>query len=362
MAEKRREEQENLEALERLRKGAENPPRPVARTVPSSPPQPDALSRPKHVSPALSEGDAAAKARASAAAPTQPNTVSPPSSDPGPFQESRGDARSAALPPPALPPLNLPAAASSAAAPTPSPRRVRPPAEGEPAYRCLNCGYPIAEDGELRCTECGRTYDQDVLETWFSGEEQARFEHVIWLVVAILFVKLILLQQLLKVARVAGAGAIAWSSHVASRGKPAGPGRFYAIAGMVVAGLMLFASFWDDALPYYTLDMIGGCVLLLSMLNDATGERIGGVTLGRRLAPAILFAAPVFGLGCYVFQSTVGTQLAAATGTIGGPGPYSPFDRLFDFVIPFFAAAAVWVFVWRALAGMRKLLFGSSST
>lgn len=252
--------------------------------------------------------------------------------------------------PPAVPPISpAPAAKPLRSSTEPACESARAP-DGTPRYRCLHCGYPLAGESELRCSECGHSYDHQTLEYWFSGQERTRFEHVLWLVLACLFLKLLVLPQLLWVARLGAAAAIAWASHLASRGKHESVARYYGIAGMAIAGLILVCFAWvESSLPFYTLDMIAGCVLLLAMLHDPVSGGIGVVTVGRRIAPVLLFAAPIFAIGCALVQAAIGTQLAP----VATAGPYTPFG----FVVPYLAAAAVWVFVWRTLAGIRRMLF-----
>lgn len=223
---------------------------------------------------------------------------------------------------------------------------------GVPRFRCLYCGYPLLTVGELRCSECGRSYDEEALEYWFSGDEQQRFEHVVWLAAASLFFRLLMLVgQTLWVGRIGSALALAWACHLAHRGKQGSVGAYYALGG-IFAGIVMFLAFsWTpkQALPYHTLDIIGGCVLLLAMLHDPVGGDIGGVTVGRRLTPILLFAAPVFALACLVVDASLGARGTISTAL----GDYS----LFGLVVPYVAAAGVWLFVWRTLGGIRRTLF-----
>jgi hypothetical protein len=221
-----------------------------------------------------------------------------------------------------------------------------------PPYRCLRCGYPLPTGGELRCAECGHAYDRDTVESWFSGEEQARFEHVLWLVVAGLFLRLLVLPQLLLISRLGSAVVIGWACYLAYRGKQESTGGYYGLAGMIAAGLMFFVFSWQkSALPFHTLDMIAGCLLLLAMLHDPSGVGVGAVTGGQRLAFAILFGAPVLAVACYVCEQAADASLAS-----GNPflSLYPPFGLL----VPYLAAGGVWLFVWRTLAGIRHMLFG----
>ena len=91
---------------------------------------------------------------------------------------------------PSLPPLNL------APPPPPPPPEPREPktVDHTPRYRCLNCGYPLLEGDEYRCSECGRSFDRNMLRNWYSDEERARFNSIIWFTVACLFLKLLLIK------------------------------------------------------------------------------------------------------------------------------------------------------------------------
>ena len=81
--------------------------------------------------------------------------------------------------------------------------------------------------------------------------------------------------------------------------------------------------------------------------------------VGRRLAPFVLFAAPLLAVGCWFLDQwfaglAVGSSVNAPPGT---PPALSQVYAPFLFVLPYLAAAGVWVFVWRTLAGVRKMLF-----
>jgi hypothetical protein len=217
-------------------------------------------------------------------------------------------------------------------------------------YRCLNCGYPLPQGDELRCTECGRTYAASDLEYWFAGDEARRFDIVIWLALANLFLRLMVLPNLQWIARAGGGLLIAFSCWAAAREKLDGPGRYYGIAG-AICGLLMFIGFSGDTsrLPYYTLDIIGACALLLSMLHTPDNLRIGRHTMGGQLAPFVLFAAPVLGIALYMLDQV-------------GPVPNLPAAIIEHFpfytaLAPAVFAAGVWILVWRTLAGLKRLYF-----
>lgn len=238
------------------------------------------------------------------------------------------------------------------------PRAGPPPAEiDEPPYRCLHCGYPIAAGDCPRCSECGRTYDADVLRRWFDGDEQRRFEHVVWLVLAVLFLKLLLLPELLWVSRLGTVAVLGWAGVVALRGKQNSIGGHYAVGVLVVAGLMLLVS-WGVPLAFYTLDTIAGCLLLLAMLHDPEVGPVCGTSGGRRIAPLLLFIAPVFAIGCYFAERMLMHSFVFPALAPGTPASLAAIYTPFGFILPYLAAAAMWVFVWRALAGAQQTLFG----
>lgn len=225
--------------------------------------------------------------------------------------------------------------------------------EREPAYRCLHCGYPMLSTGSLQCTECGKSFDRDTLEHWLYGDEESRFEHVIWLILAILFLKLLLLPQLLSLARLGGAVAIGIAGWVTLRGKQGSIGGYFASATIVVAVLMGLMFAWgSNPLPYFTLDMISACLLLLGLLYDPVAGAVGGQTLGRRVVPILLFAVPLFGIACYVLAGV----LSSALGAVQVPEALEPFHPLL-FILPYLASAALWVLVWRTVVAVRNTLF-----
>lgn len=265
------------------------------------------------------------------------------------------------------PPRPAPTPSTAAAPPLPPPLPALRPTPGnaaaadeEPRYRCLACGYPLLSDEQARCAECGRTYDAETLEHWFGGDERRRFEHVIWLVLATLFVKLLVLPELWWVARVAGAIVILAAGFLAYRGKQDSVGGYFALAAMVIGGLMILGFSWGGrSLAYYTLDMIAGCVLLLAMLHDPVCGPIGRMHVGRRIAPVLLFLAPPLAIACWIIEQTLSS---ANPGALFGPPPLTLAGHypLFSFVVPYLAAAGMWFFVWWTLAGVRRVYFGEA--
>jgi hypothetical protein len=214
-----------------------------------------------------------------------------------------------------------------------------------PRLRCVGCGYPLARPGAQRCSECGLALDEDVLERWFDGAERERFERVQWLVVAVLFLKLLLLPNMLCAARGMMALVAGTACFVAGREKEQTTGGYAGIAGMVAAGTMLLFAGHDGALAFYTLDIAVAALLLLTLLYDIELGPIAVRTPGRRWATGLLFAAPVFGLLCFLLDGE-SSQLAI------GPFP------IFGLVLPHLAASGAWLFAWYTVRTVRRMLFG----
>ncbi len=290
----RRDDDENLRAMRQLR--AQAPPRaPAAPTPKAAPPSP----------------------------PARPPT------DPGdPF--------------PVVPP------------PTTAPKQVTqsPPsyARHPPEFRCLACGYPLLDDGELRCSECGHEHDRPTLKAWFNGDEESRFTRVIWLIVATLFLRLFMLPPLLWAARVAAACAIVAAALTAYAGKQGSIGGYYAGATMAAGSFMVLLSWATSPLSYYTLDLIAGCTLLLSLLHEPCVGRVLRRRTDATVPLVVLFLTPLLAGGCYLLLQT---NLATTVGTLTLPPAYSPFG----FIVPAVAAAAVWLYAWRTAVNVRNTLF-----
>jgi hypothetical protein len=330
----RRDDDDVLRALEDLSTSAQK------RTAPKVPPTPGGAAPQTAPAPKVSENAPPPAARKPPPPPEPPRPAQP---DPTPGRAAEeGDAAPLKLAPP------TPRLPTSSFLPLATPAAT--PAE-DGAWRCLHCGYPLMGTEPLRCNECGRTYDRGDLEYFFGGDEQQRFDMVIWLVVSNLFLRLVVLPHLLWLGRAGAALVVAWACHVAGRGKPEGAGRYYGIAGTICGVLMLlFFSHPGQSLPYFTLDIIAGCALLLSMLHTHDGRRIAGVMLTGRVAPLIIFLAPVFALGCHL-MSQVPEAVAPFTGPVFELFP--PYRA----VAPALAAAAVWVLAWFTLAGARRMFF-----
>lgn len=303
MTDKRREDDDNVRALDHLNRGSERPRAPRRPPEPSPAPTPPAAEQP-HTPPPIELEPAPAEA--SATAETPPRAASP-----------------------------HPAA---------------PDADHPPAFRCLSCGYPLVDDAAPRCSECGHAYERSALRDWFSGEEEKRFEAVNWLILAILFLKLLLLPQLLWVSRLATAVAAGWACYLARKGKQGSPGAYYGVAGMTAAGLMLLASAGSDSgLSFHTLDIIAACLLLLSVLHDPAIGRIGTFAIGGRVALVLLFLAPLFAVVCFVLALAVRSQVTLPSLLKA----YPPFQ----FIVPYLAAAGAWLLAWRTIATVRRRLF-----
>lgn len=348
MAERRREtpEDENLKALEALSAGHDPFP-----PVPGKPQPPGAPAVPRTPPPSPASEPPAGKAPAG-----QPPTVKPAARPAAPTKPAQ------AKPAPAAPCEPIPLAPPVPTVPPPAPAMPAAtahhvmgaaPASGPPRYRCLRCGYPIADLRHPRCNECGRTYTKDTLEWWFSDEERTRFNNGIWLVLAVIFTKLMFIPLIMGLARFGGAVVAGVACVVAMNGKKGTVGGYCGVSGLVIAVIMGLGFSWSDemAAPYYTLDMVTGCLLLLALLHDPMGGAVGGALPARQIAPVVLFVAPLLGAGCWWLQKVVGANL----GLFAGWEPYTPFG----FIAPYVAATAVWVFVWIALMSARKMLFAN---
>jgi ribosomal protein L37E len=234
----------------------------------------------------------------------------------------------------------------------PQPPRRRPgkPRTEPPRYRCLRCGYLLADTTVERCSECGWQIDPERLADWYLGDEEQRFARAVWFVLACLFTHLLaLLPPLCLPARVATAFLVAWAGVVGRSGKQGSVGSYYGIAAMVAGGIMLLMAAAASSLTFYTADAIGGCLVLLTMLHDANGTPLGVARGSRMAALALLFVTPAIAVACYTLESAA----PPAGWTSLFPAPYTPFG----FVAPGVLAVGVWAFAWRTLAGVQHILF-----
>jgi len=370
MAERKRQspEEENLKALEAL--SAANDPFPPVPGKPK-PPAPPPAAQPPAPKPAQAKPSAASPA---ASPPPKPAPALPPLKPPPPKPTAakpaprlREPAQLPVKPAPSKSIEPIPITPSVPAVPPPAPAMPAPrthpalasssdddsPPDGPPRFRCLRCGYPIADLRNPRCNECGRVHTKDTLEWWFSDEERTRLNNVIWLVLAVIFTKLMFIPLIMGLARCGGAVAVGVACTVAMNGKKGTVGGYCGVSGLIIAVIMGLGFSWDAAyaVPFYTLEMVAACLLLLSVLHDPMGGGVGGALPARQIAPILLFVVPLLGAGCWWLQKAVGPDL----GIFSGWEPFTPFG----FILPYVAAAAVWVFVWLALAGTRKMLFAS---
>lgn len=270
---------------------------------------------------------------------------------------------------PKQPPIdreNLEALNSGAGAPPKSHAAAnrQPPsaAESDARFRCLYCGYPLMEQSQFRCPECGQEHERYVLERWFWGSEENRINRVLWLVRACLFLKLWVWSDVMPIAAMASAGAAGWACWLAGNDKRDTVGWHYAVAGMAVAGLLIVSQLAMDIgiATWATLDLVAGCLLLVTILRDRDRQRLWREPVGSRTALGIIFVAPVLGLGLSWFVTLVMrgglTPLYAAMFT-GASSGFS-FTRTLAMFIPHAIALGVWVFVWRWLEGLKRAMFG----
>ena len=225
----------------------------------------------------------------------------------------------------------------------------------EPEYRCLACGYPLADDGELRCSECGRVHDRSTLNAWFDGDEESRLTRVIWLIVATLFLRLFVLPPLLWASRAAAACVIVIAGLTANAGKRGSIGGYYAGATIAAGSFMLLLTWATSPLSYYTLDLVAGCTLLLSLLHDPDAGRVLRRRTDATVPLVALFLAPLLAAGCYLLLAWSPTTVI---GTLTLPPEYSPFG----FFVPAAAATAIWLLAWRTAVTIRNVLFRRSDS
>ncbi len=242
---------------------------------------------------------------------------------------------------------------------TPTQVPVGPPARGRraaaPEYRCLACGYPLLDNGNLRCSECGREHDRATLNAWFSGDEESRFTRVIWLIVATLFLRLFLLPPLLWASRAAAACVIVVAGLTAYAGKQGSIGGYYAGATIAAGSFMVLLTWATSPLSYYTLDLIAGCTLVLSLLHEPCVGRVLPRRTDATLPLVALFLAPLLAGVCYLLLQTTAPPM---WGAVTVPAAYSPFG----FVVPAVAATAIWLFAWRTAVRVRNTLFRSADS
>ena len=238
----------------------------------------------------------------------------------------------------------------------PPPPRSEQRKKHEERFRCLHCGYRLMSESEFRCSECGREHERYVLERWFWGKEENRFERVLWLVKACAFLKLWVFETgVVRAATAVSAAAAMWACWKAGEGKRDTVGWQYAVAGMAAAGLVLagnaFGLFLETA-AMVALDIAAACLLLIAMLRDSDRQELWREPTGSRMAMGILFAAPLLGVFFAMFDSHMNPNIFGTKGLLFGPLP-----NAFRFLIPRVTALAVWLFVWYWLAGLKRAMF-----
>ncbi|MCG3125856.1 MAG: hypothetical protein CHACPFDD_00683 [Phycisphaerae bacterium] len=316
-----------INALDRLSADAEPRPTPPPRTA----------------SPASAAMPQPAPAAPASAAPTaSANGSTPVPSD------SRGSSRVAPPPSPGSP---QPAATAR------RPSAPAPPADDKSHFRCLSCGYRLEEHSGFRCPECGQAHARAMLERWFGGAEQRRVERVLWLIRACLILKLWILPGVAPLAAIATAGAGGWACMIAGRGKEQTLGWHYAVAGMLVAGLLLLASllpgFAVGAAIAGPLEAVCACLLLITLLSDQDGDRIARGAGGTRLAHMLIVAAPILALLLSMLTALVQRASFAATWS----GWFISAAEWGVFLAPQLFALAVWIWVWWRVERLRRALF-----
>ena len=281
--------------------------------------------------------------------------------------------RTAATPPRPVRTFFAPTPVTPAAAPNPAPAPAGSPA-ADAAVRCLKCGYRLLLEGTLRCSECGREHSISELNDWYSGPEQRRLEHVIWLIAAGLFLRLWPVPQMLGLvwfpvlvlAPVAAVALAGWACIIAGSGRMHEPAGRYAVAGAITAAI---AVAWalaarDDLLasPASILTLAVFDIMLAWLLLGAMSRPVGssdvwGMRRGRWIAFIGLFVTPAIGVAYVMLNSVlfqVSEQLAdAALNSLLAELARSAFSQL----LPWFVVLAIWFIVWRWFTAMRRTLF-----
>lgn len=246
--------------------------------------------------------------------------------------------------------------------------------EDEPPYRCLRCGYGLFPEGGLRCTECGEEYSQSVLERWFfDADERDRQTRILWLIHACLVVKLWLLPEItgfivslgcFGTTLFAANGLLAlWACYLAARDRLDKIGGFYAIAGMVAAGMLCFGAFRSPAPAVYqpslvkailySLDAFSGCMLLLALMHPPDGEEIWR---SRSSLPYILGVA----IGVpMVLMISYGVELRLFSGAAAPAPPV--VSHINTTAIGALISIGIWVYVRQWVAGLRHAFYGRTA-
>lgn len=227
-----------------------------------------------------------------------------------------------------------------------------------PPWRCLRCAYPLmgSEAADvIRCSECGQEHEPHDLERWFGWEEARRFNSVLWLVSAMLFVKLLILPDFLVAARLGTTVLLAWACIAAMKDKLESTAGYYGLAGFLTATLMFFVYLGSaSTLAFHALEIIAACLLLLTLLHDPHVGRIGAQISGGQLPFVLLFAAPGLAVACYLLA--LWADSAPGGGTLPSLG-----HTAFALVVPYAAAVGVWVWVWLTLRRVRTAFWGRAT-
>ena len=278
--------------------------------------------------------------------------------------------------PPAADPTRppVPRQAPEPASIPPKPAADAPPAASEPQYRCLFDGYILHPASGWRCSECGRAYQADELARWFSGAARQRYDTAIWLAWAALLLHLWILPETLGVYGSGFAYVVAlpglalglcWTHYRTARGHFDSRGGRFALAGLALSSILLFASlrnFWRVGETYpaealATLDALCALLLLLALTYDGDKSDLHGAAASRWLAGSLLVSAPLaVGIAASLFS---GSPIGAIFQPQGiPPSPFSAGASLFARGTPLLFAWAVWgLVVWR-LTAFRRRIFG----
>ncbi|MGE3182265.1 MAG: hypothetical protein AB7N71_11595 [Phycisphaerae bacterium] len=210
-------------------------------------------------------------------------------------------------PPPAnnLPPLGPASSADSfsqrASDPRTRPSRRARAADADDAdYRCLRCAYLLNARSGYRCSECGATHSMTLLDRWFSGEEAARVERIIWLIVALLFAKLwFWLPGISAIGKIAASVAAGYGCWLTAEGKTESNAGMFGMAGAVVSLLLGCLLFGNGGEYYYVVDMTVAGLLLAGIVSDPDFRTILATYGVKKLGLIIVFVAPAVGATFY---------------------------------------------------------------
>lgn len=240
-------------------------------------------------------------------------------------------------------------------------RRVHQLGNESAAYRCLYCGYELDPGSDMICPECGTQFTRRVLDRWFDGDEQQRLERMMWLIMAILFLKACMfIPAFTFFARFIGALAAMYACWLSFHDKTETNAGMFGVAGFL-ASLVTLCLIISPAAAYpLVLDMAPAGLLLAAAVTDREGFELLGEHGYKRMALIIVFATPLVAGGLFGIESLVRSQITAAPGAAPGTAP-SPAARLaiewLLVALPVMLSLLVWLYVWWSLRQIQRVLF-----